>query len=130
MSHRLAQKERNRVFLMTTILRLTLGIALLTAGCAKPTSGKIGEKKDAPEPSEERTARPVRPSEDQVVARSKSSRKEPTAADWIRQLQDNDAARRIQAAEALGKMDFKKTGGITGSARQESAGPRRCPGAV
>src|SRR6266478_1526658 len=118
---RLAQKERNRVFLMTTILRLTLGIALLAAGCAKPTAGKIGERKDAPEPSEEKTARPVRPSEDQVVARSKSSRKELTAADWIRQLRDNDAARRIQAAEALGKMDFRKTGAITGPARQENA---------
>src|SRR5260370_33761654 len=106
---------------MTAIWKLTLGIALLTAGCARPTSGKIGEKKDALEP-EEKATRPVRPSEDQVVARSKSSRKEPTGADWIRQLQDNDAARRIQAAEALRKTDFKKTGGITGSARQENAG--------
>ena len=106
---------------MTKLLRIALAwanLVFLTAGCGKPTGGKVGEKKDQSVPSEERAARPARPSEAEPIGKTKSSVKQKTAADWIRQLKETDPARRIQAAEALGKMDFKDTGAITGPARR------------
>src|SRR5439155_626336 len=81
----------------------------------KPPPPKVGfEKKESASPSEDRVRKSARPSESAPVAKPhganapRSGKQEKTAADWIPVLKDTDAARRIQAAEALGKIGAKE----------------------
>jgi HEAT repeat protein len=104
---------------MNRFCKISLVFVMLTAGCRKPPPPKVAdENKESISRSEDRPARPPKLAEAETSVRSKSATRSKTAADWILVLKDTDAARRIEAVEALGKM--ATTPAITGPARQET----------
>jgi HEAT repeat protein len=104
---------------MNQFCKICLAFVMLMSGCRRPPPPKVAdEKKESVSRSEDHPVRPLRPSEADHSVHAKPAAKSKTAADWILVLKDADAARRIEAAEALGKM--ATTGAITGPARQEA----------
>ena len=100
--------------------KICLAFVMLMSGCRRPPPPKVAdEKKESVSRGDGFKIRSTeRPSELETSVRTQPAAKSKTAADWILLLKDTDAARRIEAAEALGKM--ATTGAITGPARQEA----------
>jgi HEAT repeat protein len=103
---------------MNRFCKISLAFVMLTTGCRRPPPPKVtDEKRESISRSEDRPAKP-RPSEVDPSVYAKPAAKSKTAGDWMVGLKSPDAARRIEAAEALGKM--ARTGAMTGPVRQEA----------
>jgi HEAT repeat protein len=103
---------------MSQFCKIFLAFVMLSAGCRRPPPPKVADEKKESVSRSEDPVRPLRPSEVEHSVHVKPAAKSKTVADWILGLKDTDAARRIEAAEALGKM--ATTGAITGPTRQET----------
>src|SRR5712692_8975129 len=106
---------------MNPFCKICLAFVMLMSSCRRPPPPKVAdEKKESVSRGDGFKIRPTeRPLELQTSVPTRPVAKSKTAADWILVLKDTEAARRIEAAEALGKM--AATGDLTVAGCQETA---------